>query len=57
MAQVSSFKVAAGMIGIVALVKVSVFAIALAMLGPGSSPMNNIGEASVPHNSQIAARF
>jgi hypothetical protein len=33
MSRISSFKLAAGMLGIAALVKISVFAIALAMLG------------------------
>lgn len=33
MTKISSFKVAAGMLGIVALVKISVFAVAVAMLG------------------------
>ncbi len=37
MANNSSFKMAAGMFGIAALVKISVFAIALAMLGMASS--------------------
>ena len=37
MKQISSFKVAAGVLGITALVKISVFAIAVALLGIASS--------------------
>jgi hypothetical protein len=37
MAKISSFKMAAGIFGMAALVKISVFAIALAMLGVASS--------------------
>ena len=37
MANTSSFKIAAGMLGMAALVKISVFAIALTMLGVASS--------------------
>ena len=37
MKQISSFKVAAGVLGIAALVKISVFAIAVALLGIASS--------------------
>lgn len=57
MARISSFKLAAGMIGITALVKVSVFAIALAMLGTGGSLVSSPGQTSMPNNSQIAARY
>ena len=38
MAQISSFKIAVGMIGIAAFVKLSVFAIALALLGTVNTP-------------------
>lgn len=37
MAKISSFKIAAGIFGIAALLKISVFAIAIAMLGMASS--------------------
>ena len=37
MTKISSFKIAAGMLGIAALVKISVFAIAVAMLGVTTS--------------------
>lgn len=57
MNQISSFKVAAGIAGIVALVKLSTFAIALAMLGAGSSVVNSPSQTSVPDNRQIVARF
>ena len=37
MTKISSFKIAAGMLGIAALVKISVFAIAVTMLGLATS--------------------
>jgi len=37
MEQISSFKIAAGMLGIAALVKISVFALAVAMFGLATS--------------------
>ena len=56
MAKISSFKIAAGMFGIAALVKISALAIALATLGIASSAQaGSLGKpCTAAPNNQIA---
>jgi len=55
MSRISSFKIATGMLGIAALVKISVFAIALAMLG-GAAQAGSFGQActTAPQNQWLS---
>jgi hypothetical protein len=57
MTQISSFKIGAGIAGIAAFVKLSVFAIALMLLGPVNAPhATNAAAASIPAGSHIFAQ-
>jgi hypothetical protein len=57
MAKISSFKMAAGIFGVAALVKISVFAIALTMLGvAGSAQAGSLGKpcTAAPQNQWLS---
>ena len=57
MTQISSFKIAAGLVGIAAFVKLSVFAIALTLVGTVHAPQStNAATASMPASSHILAQ-
>ncbi len=57
MAQISSFKLAAGIVGATAFVKLSVFAIALTLLSIANAPHStNAATASIPARSHIFAQ-
>lgn len=57
MAQISSFKIAAGIVGAAAFMKLSVFVIALTLLSTMNAPHStNAATASVPASSHIFAQ-